>query len=490
MAFGQVSSTQVAGVGTADAYIANMVERPFFCFQWNAEGRAMKWRDTMTNFARKAALAAASVAFASFQFGPLAHAQQPTTQQTEQRLQPAGETAENDEFGGAVAISGDRMVIGGEAAAGLGFDTGAAYIFERFGNSWVQTAKLFANDGHVVQQDPTTGLPAPGQHADRFGTGVAISGDTVAIGAPGRTVPGFTADSGTVYVFQLVHGTWIQQAELTAPHPTPNGSFGDFQTLGLSGDTLVVGDPGNSVSVPAAIQVFTRKHRTWTLTATVTVPDDFSFFPDSVAIDGHTLVVGSTSSDTPLAPFAGAVHVFRFLEAQGTWVKEATLTAADAATSSQFGLSVSVSDNVAAVGANNGQTGAAYVFARKDGGWHQEAKLTASDGADFDGFGQSLSVSEARLLVGASGHTTPSGDPFGAAYVYMRREGKWSQIAEVMPSDAIGGGSFGDSVAIQDNTLLIGASNQHPAVEGYAGGESYVYRLIRRGGELEHFSAK
>src|SRR5215471_1784685 len=171
------------------------------------------------NLARKAALAAAAVAFAAFQFGPLAHAEQPTTQQTEQRLQPAGETAENDEFGGAVAISGDRMVIGGEAAAGLGFDTGAAYIFTRSGNTWVQTAKLFANDGHVVKRDPITGFPAVGEHADEFGRGVAISGDTVAIGAPGRTVPGFAANSGTVYVFQLVHGAWIQQAELTAPHP-------------------------------------------------------------------------------------------------------------------------------------------------------------------------------------------------------------------------------------------------------------------------------
>ena len=440
----------------------------------------MKWRDTIMNVAHKAALAAASVAFAAFQFGPLAHAQRPTTQQTEQRLQPAGETDENDEFGSAVAISGDRMVIGGQGAAGIGFDTGAAYIFERSGNTWVQTAKLFASDGHIVKRDPITGEPVPGDHADEFGTGVAISGDTVAIGAPGRTVPGTTNNNGTVYVFQLINGAWVQQAELTAPIPTPGGNFGNFQTLGISGDTLVVGDPGNSQTVPAAIQVFTRKHGTWTFTSSLTVPDDLSFLPDSVAIDGHTLVVGSTSSDAPLASFAGAVYVFRFLEAQGTWVQEARLTAADATFFGQFGFSVSVDDNLIAVGANNGLNGAgaAYVFARKDGFWSQEAKLTASDGANFDAFGQSVSVSAARLLVGASGHVTPAGDPFGAAYVYMRREGEWSQIAEVMPSDAIGGGFFGDSVAIQDNTLLIGASNQHPAVEGYPGGESYVYRLI------------
>jgi len=437
----------------------------------------MKWRDTIVNLAHKVALAAASVAFATLQFGPSAHAQA-TTQQTEQILQPAGDTEENDTFGNAVAISGDRMVIGAQGAAGIGFDTGAAFIFERSGNKWVQTAKLFANDGHIVKRDPITGEPAGGEHADEFGFGVAISGDTVAIGAPGHTVPGFARGSGTVYVFQLVNGTWIQQAELTAPRPTPSGLFGDFQTLGISGDTIVVGDPGNSITVPAAVQVFTRNNGTWTLTATLMVPDDPGFLPTSVAIDGNTLVVGSTSSDTPLAPFAGVAHVFRFMEAQGTWVREATLTAADAAFDAQFGLSVSVNADLIAVGANNGPTGAAYVFARKDGGWSQEAKLTASDGADFDGFGQSVSVTAARLLVGAFGHTTPASVAPGAAYVYMRRQGQWSQVAEVMPSDAIDGGFFGGSVAIQDNTLLIGAQFEHAPVEGYPGGESYVYRLI------------
>src|SRR5262249_47394307 len=115
---------------------------------------------------------------------------------------------------------------------------------------------------------------------------------------------------------------------------------------------------------------------------------------------------------------------------------------------------------------------------RANGGWSQEAKLTASDGADFDGFGQSVSVGVARLLVGAFGHTTPAGHPFGAAYVFARNQGKWSQIVELMASDAIDAGFFGGSVAIQDNTLLVGAFDQHPNVEGYAGGEAYVYQLI------------
>ena len=80
-------------------------------------------------------------------------------------------------------------------------------------------------------------------------------------------------------------------------------------------------------------------------------------------------------------------------------------------------------------------------------------------------------VSGAAVLVGAFNH-----GPSGAAYVYMRRIGIWSQVAEVAPSDGFAG-EFGVAVAIQDTTLLIGAANQHKEPEGYAEGEAYVYRL-------------
>jgi hypothetical protein len=407
-----------------------------------------------------------------------AQAQVTKTQSSEQRLEPTGADVVHDTFGSAVAIDGDTMVIGAQAGDGIGFDTGVAYIFERSEEGWVQTAKLFANDAHVPNRSAITPeLPAQGDHADEFGTSVAISGDTVVVGAPGRTSPLGPADAGAVYVFQRVAGVWSQQAELSSPAFSAGGSFGSFQTLGISGNTIAVGDQGSRFVLPA-VDVFTRTNGAWTLTATLGVPDDFSFLPASVAIDGHTVVVGSTGSDAPGAFFAGAAYVFRLMEegpTAGAWVQQATLTAADAASGADFGISVSVSGNLIAVGADRGpgatpQSGAAYVFAGQAGGWSQKAKLIAGDGGDFDGFGQSVSVSGGAVLVGASHGTA------GSAYVYMRRNAKWSQVAEVAPSDGVGGG-FGDTVAIHDTTLLIGAFNQNQEPEGYAEGEAYVYRL-------------
>jgi FG-GAP repeat protein len=408
-----------------------------------------------------------------------AQAQVTKTQLSELRLEPTGDDIVHDTFGFAVAIDGDTMVIGAQAGDGIGFDTGVAYIFERSADGWVQTAKLFANDAHVPLRDAKTPeLPAKGQHADEFASTVAISGDTVAVGAHGRFNSLGQNNTGVVYVFQRVAGAWIQQAELSSPAPSNGSNFG--LALGISGVTIVVGDVGGPANFfTPNVDVFTRTNGTWTLTTTLTVPDDFAFQPDSVAIAGHTVVVGSTGSDAPSAFGAGAAYVFRLMEAgpmAGTWVPQATLTAADAASEARFGISLSVSDNLIAVGADLGpgatpRSGAAYVFAGEAGGWSQKAKLIAGDGADSDEFGLSVSVSGAAVLVGAFNHGQS-----GSAYVYMRRIGTWSQVAEVAPSDGFAG-AFGGAVAIQDTTLLIGADNQHKEPEGYAEGEAYVYRL-------------
>ncbi len=403
-------------------------------------------------------------------------AQDARIQQSEQILQPGGDTVEHDSFGSAVAISGNTMVIGGFNADGAEVGAGAVFIFEKIDDTWVQTARLFASDGKA---EPVPNVPGDFR-SDAFGANVAISGDTVIVGAPQHTHPGLQRNAGAVYVFQRVNGAWVQQVELFSPTPFAEAFFGSepgFGGLGISGDTIVVGDEGSF-----AVDVFTRENGSWASTATFTVPDDFSFVPTDVAIDGNTVVVGSTNSDAPAAPFAGAAYVFRLVE--GNWVEQAELTAADATSAAQFGWSVRISEGVAAVGANRGpgatpQSGAAYVFARRDDGWSQVAKLSADDGQDFDNFGASVAVSGRTVFVGASNHTPPTTGTSGAgaAYVFQPRDGGWEQTAQVAASDGIPGGDFGTSVAVLKDTLLVGADLQHPPVEGYAGGEAYTYRL-------------
>jgi FG-GAP repeat protein len=414
------------------------------------------------------------------------YAQPSTIQQSERILQPSGETAEHDSFGSAVAIGGNTMIIGAFNADGNEEGAGAAYIFDRIGNNWVQTAKLFAPDGKAERQ-PSPPFPPDEFRSDSFGLTVAISsdGDTVAVGAPRHNHTGNAANTGAVYVFQRVNGAWSQEAELFSPHPNGFDHFGDAQDFGglsVNGNMVVVTDEGNSFAVPGAVDVFTRTNGTWALSTQLFVPDDPFFLPSSLAFDGHTLAVGSDTSDSPSVSFAGTVYVFRLNGDR--WSGPLTLSAADGTSNGTFGYSVSVSGGTIAVGTNAGpgntsQSGSAYVFEKQDGAWIQSAKLVAADGMDGDGFGGAISVSGETVLVGAVSHTPAAPGAFdaGAAYVFQPRDGHWTQIAEVSASDGISGGQYGLGVAVRNNTILIGAFGQHPPVEGYPGGEAYVYRL-------------
>lgn len=429
--------------------------------------------------------------------GPLpVHGQAATIQQSERILQPAGEIAEHDSFGAAAAISlnGSTMIIGGFNADGNEIGAGAAYIFDLIGGNWVQTAKLFAADGHASPIPPIPGNFA----SDAFGTTVAISedGNRVIVGAPshkhtGTPVPPnvLSSGSGAVYVFHRTNGAWSQEAELLPPHPTNNNRFGDAPDSGglaISGNTIVVTDQEAAVIfpglVPATVDVFTRANGTWTLTTQLFVPNDPFFLPSSAAFNGQTLVVGSDGSDTPGAFGSGAAYVFQFSE--GQWSAPVTLAAGDATSGALFGFSVSLSGNLVAVGASAGpgatsQSGAAYVFTSEEGVWSQKAKLIASDGLDFDNFGVAISSSGQTVFVGADTHTPVATGTFlaGSAYVYRHVNGVWQQVAQVSASDGISGGHYGSAVAVRNNTLLVGAVGQHPPVEGYPGGEAYVYSL-------------
>jgi FG-GAP repeat protein len=405
-------------------------------------------------------------------------------QLSERILQPAGDTEEHDSFGSATAISGNTMVIGAFNADGNEVGAGAAYVFDRIGNNWVQTAKLFAADG---QAEPVALFPGDFR-SDSFGLTVAISRDanTIIVGAPNHNHTGKISNAGAVYVFQRANGVWSQVAELFSPHPNGQDHFGDipgFGGIGISGDIIAVADEGNGFgALPGAVDIFTRSNGAWAFATQLLVPDDPFFLPSSLAFDGNTVAVGSSLSDAPTTFEAGVVYVFQFSE--GTWSGPVTLAAADATSFSQFGSSVSVSGNSVAVGAITGQgvtgsSGNAYVFSRDEGVWSQRAELIASDGQDFDNFGVAVAIQGQTVLVGATNHMSPVTGQFdaGAAYVFRQGDSGWRQVAELSAGDGISGGQYGQAVAVQNNTLLVGASGQHPPVEGYPGGEAYLYNL-------------
>ena len=359
----------------------------------------------------------------------------------------ASNGAAGDSFGNSVALSGDTAVAGAVAKSS---GQGAAYVFARSGTNWSQQAALTASDG---------------AQGDAFGNSVSVDGNTVVVGANARSF-----NTGAAYVFVNSGTSWGQQAELTASDKTESYQFAF--SVAVSGDTIAVGAP-IQYNAQGEGYFFSRSGANWTQQSEIAASDAANpdLFGWSVALSGNTAVVGAIFKQH----FQGGAYVF--VNAGGTWTQQAKLVASDAATlGGDFGNAVAIDGDTAVIGAylQSSGSGAAYVFVRSGGTWTQQAKLLASDGAANDYFGSSVAVNGDTAAVGAYGHNASQ----GALYVFVRSGASWTQQASLVPSDAAKNDRLGSSVAIQGDTLVVSAftknSNQGAAYVFVRSGTSWT----------------
>jgi FG-GAP repeat protein len=439
----------------------------------------------------------------------------------------ASNTDSNDGFG-LGAVSGDTIAIGapfedsnavgvnGDQANNSAPESGAAYVFARFGTVWTQEAYLKASNTEA---------------GDAFGSLVAVAVDTIVVGAPledsaavtinGDQTNNSAPDSGAAYVFVRNGTTWTQQAYLKASNANAGDLFGTY--VAISGDTIVVGayaedGAGSGVNprprknekpLPesGAAYVFVRNGTTWTQQAYLKAsnPDPNDGFGLYVAIDGDTIVVGAYNEASSgrernnSTPGAGAAYVFA--RSGTTWTQQAYLKASNPGVADNFGAGVAVSGNLVAVGAINessnstgvngdqnndlaGSSGAAYVFVRNGTKWTQEAYLKASNTGAGDQFGRpalsgnTLVVAahnEDSAATGINGDQSDNSAPSaGAAYVFVRNGSTWTQEAYLKASntEAVAGqinDTFGGTPSVSGNTVVIGATREDSSATGVNG---------------------
>jgi hypothetical protein len=279
-----------------------------------------------------------------------------------------------------------------------------------------------------------------------------------------------------------------QEAKLTASDAAANAFFGG--SVAISGDTAIMGadadfDDGGTELNPGAAYVFLRSGVNWSQQQRLTASDGAAsdHFGFAVGVDGDTAIVGARRDDNAGGTNAGAAYVF--VRSGGVWTEQQKLTASDGAAGDDFGHSVAVWGDTAVVGApwddhaGGTNAGAAYVFVRSGGVWSQQAKLIGSDTAFFDGLGVSVSVSASTVVAGARGHNDTGGTDCGAAYVFLRSGVVWSQQAKLLASDAAAFDALGSAVAVSGDTAIAGAYADDHAGGGDAG-SAYVY--TRSGG--------
>ena len=390
------------------------------------------------------------------------------------KLTPSDGKAE-DEFGWAVAVAGDTMVIGADAD-GRTINTGAAYVFTRADGEWSEMAKLTASDG---------------SRDDYFGYWVAVDGDTVVVGAYRDDDKGL--QSGSVYVFVKPSSGWAsatETAKLTASDGERFDLFG--RTVSVDGDTIVVGaylDDDNGPESGSAY-VFVRPSTGWastTQTAKLTASDGARIdrFGHSVAVEGETVVVGANWDDDD-GTDSGSAYVFVKPSAGWTDTTEtAKLTASDGAKADRFGHSVAVYGDTVAVASdgdddNGTSSGSVYLFVKPSTGWAsatQTAKLTASDATRNDYFGQSVSMEGDAVAVGAYANAD-DGLESGSAYIFVKPSAGWAnttETAKLTASDAAKADRFGWSISVTGDTVVVGAYKDND--NGRYSGSAYVYQV-------------
>ncbi len=338
---------------------------------------------------------------------------------------------------------------------------------------WVQEAELAASDGRSY---------------DDLGYSIAVSGNTVVIGAPGASINGQTSQ-GAAYVFVEPGNGWgnmTQTAKLTASDGNAQDDFG--VSVSIDGNTIVVGSPYNNRL--GAAYVFVEPSGGWdnmTQTAKLTASDAvaFDYFGYAVAISGNTVVVGEPRANVAAA-FQGAAYVFvKPAKGWGNKTQNAKLTASDGGSDDALGSSVAVSGNTLVAGAPGWPSGldqgAAYLFVKPANGWTnatQTSRMLASNGTAGDELGFSTSISGATAAAGARFKKVRGNTAQGAAYVYVEPQSGWRvheiENAELTTSDGQAGDELGYSVSVNGTSVLVGAAGA--TVSGNVGqGAAYLY---------------
>ena len=328
---------------------------------------------------------------------------------------------------------------------------------------WNETAKLTASDGVAYAH---------------FGYSVSLSDNTAIVGA-------YDDDdyNGSAYVLEkdISTGNWNETAKLTASEGAT--TFGKF--VSISGNIAIVSGNDQDANVIAGSAYVFEKDSvagSWNETAILKPSDaaDYDYFGESVSISGYTAIVGAYYDDDN-GDRSGSAYVFEKVGVPGDWKETAKLTASDAAERDYFGYSVSISGNIAIVGAygdddNADRAGSAYVFERDEstGDWNETAKLIASDGTDLDYFGFRVCVSGNIAMVSAP-YDDDHGSTSGSVYVFEKDDstGSWNEVTKLTASDAAVADLFGWSVSISENIAIVGAylNDDH----GTSSGSAYVF---------------
>ena len=327
----------------------------------------------------------------------------------EQCLSEEDEAPNNDDNYGVIAVSGNTLVVGAALDVTNGVIGGAAYVYVRDGHTWSLQQKLFASDRADF---------------DQFGIAVDVVGDTIVVGAHGDNDEGI--QTGAVYVFRRNGTTWTEEQKLKASDAAPDSAFG--LSVALSGQTVAIGAPAESSGAlsSGAVYVFVNDGTSWQQQGKIKANNVMmnQQLGLSVSVSGDTIVaaapgelIGEPADDFNNVLSKGAVYIF---ERTGTsWDHQKRFFERDRNRTGGFAVRAAIDGDTIIVGdptydAGARFTGAVYVFERKGNGWSLKHTLAANDGQFLQAMGFSIAVSGDTVIAG-----TQSQFSIPAVYIFQ-----------------------------------------------------------------------
>lgn len=310
-----------------------------------------------------------------------------------------------------------------------------------------------------------------------YGTSVAIKEDYAIVGASRETIA-----SGAAYIYTKdAQGNWNFTQRLEAFDPNEGAEFGGGAKF--SDDYMVVAAGRADVDGmqrAGALYIYDYQNNNWVYN-TKLVASDFTaeakmgMNPTSLDVEGNTIVAGAPADNG----WTGATYIFT--RDAGNWVETQKILSPAPQSSDVFGIGVSISGDYLAIGANevDGAKGAVYIYTRDNNGvWVFDQTLVASDAVGSAYFGSSVSLSGGQLVVGAYGMNQEQ----GAAYIFEKDvQGQWLEVQKLTGNVSSEGTQFGWSTDIQPNFVTVSA----PHIFGFEPGEIYFYRKENNGTWVE-----
>lgn len=369
---------------------------------------------------------------------------------------------EGDNFGVYTAISGDYALIGASAAIIDDKISGAAYIFQKQADTWVQQAKF---------------EPDSPEDDDLFGKILSLDGNYALVTA--YNDDDMAVNAGAAYIYHQQDGTWNFHSKIYAGDAAAYDAFG--VAADLHNDRAIIGafsDDDNGFFSGSAY-IFRREGNQWLQESKLLASDGAAFdkFGRSVAIsEDYAVVCGVLDDDN--GEESGSVYIFK--RTGTTWEEEIKITPEDGNTGDRFGRSVSIAGDYITISAalkdeQGTDSGAAYVFKRTDGQWVQQAKLIPDDLGAGDIMGYCTNSSENLIAISAHLHDTQGADA-GAFYLFKRIDNSWSQEAKFMADTPHPLDHFGICVDLSGDKLICGAPQDQSDI-GLECGAAYIYDI-------------